>query len=361
MTPSNPSFPSPGEPEGAFAGNQPFADLLGRVRAILQERGIAETWITCCISWVNHFLFFFRLRHPRHLATADVEQFLQHLAAQPNISAEQWAIARRALLFFYRAVLQQPLDEAFLDRNVSPPVRPSPVTEPANSAPPEAPQPPRLLDQVRAVLRLRHYSFNTEECYVRWVKQFILFHRKRHPREMGTREVEAFLSHLAVEQHVAASTQNQALSALLFLYHQVLELQLGRVDAIRAKRPERLPVVMSRSEVRQVLEGIHGAEGLFQLMCQLQYGSGLRVMEACRVRVHDIDLERGQITVRDGKGAKDRIVMLPRSLQESGVRSQGSGVRGQESGVRSQGSGVEQGVRDERAISERTDGLRESV
>jgi hypothetical protein len=317
--PSSSSLPQPPEPSGE---TQPFPDLLGRARALLQERGIAESWITRCQSWITHFLYFFRLRHPRHLGTADVEQFLQHLAAQPKVPADEWAVARRALLFFYRDVLGQPLDEPFLDQQVVPRAR-QPAAEssaaPAPSASPVADvpaPPPRLLDQVRQVLRVRHYSFNTEECYVRWIKHFILFHHKRHPREMGAREVESFLGHLAVEEHVSASTQNQALSALLFLYHQVLEVQLGRVDAIRARRPERLPVVMSREEVCQVLDGIRGAEGLFQLMCKLQYGSGLRVMESCRVRVHDVDPQRGQITVRDGKGAKDRIVMLPRSLRE---------------------------------------------
>jgi integron integrase len=114
---------------------------------------------------------------------------------------------------------------------------------------------------------------------------------------------------------VAASTQNQALNALVFLYHQVLEIDLGRVDAVRAKRPQRLPVVMSRPEVRQVLAAISGAEGLYVLMSELEYGSGLRVLESCRVRVHDLDLGRGQLTVRDGKGAKDRIVMVPRTLR----------------------------------------------
>jgi integron integrase len=173
-----------------------------------------------------------------------------------------------------------------------------------------------LLDQVRDALRLRHYSLRTENCYVRWVKQFILFHGKRHPRELGGPEIEQFLTHLAVEQRVSASTQNQAFFALLFLYQQVLEIELGRLDAVRAKRPERLPVVMSRAEVRQVLEHVTGADGLYQIMCRLQYGTGLRVMEACRLRVHDLDLERGQILVRDGKGAKDCVVMLPRALRQ---------------------------------------------
>jgi integrase len=134
---------------------------------------------------------------------------------------------------------------------------------------------------------------------------------------MGAAEIEAFLTHLAVEGQVSASTQNQAFHALLFLYQQVLNIELPRIDAVHAKRPERLPVVMSRSEVRQVLEGVVGASGLFQLMAQLQYGSGLRLMESCRVRVHDVDLERGQVMVRAGKGDKDRVVCLPGKLRPS--------------------------------------------
>jgi integron integrase len=165
------------------------------------------------------------------------------------------------------------------------------------------------------VLRLRHYSLRTEECYVNWIKRFILFHDKRHPTEMGAAEIEAFHTHLAVHGHVSASTQNQAFHALLFLYQQVLEIELPRIDAVRARRPERLPVVMSRSEVRRVLDRVVGASGLFQLQARLQYGTGLRVLESCQVRYHDLDLERGQLLVRAGKGNKDRVVMVPRKLR----------------------------------------------
>src|SRR6266446_8905384 len=125
------------------------------------------------------------------------------------------------------------------------------------------PRPPRVLDQLRLVLRVRHYSRRTEGCYVHWARRFILFHRKRHPRTMGAAEVEQFLTHLAVTEHVSASTQNQALNALVFLYKQVLEIDLGRFDAVRARRPKRLPVVLAPQEVAAVLEGVEGAEGLF--------------------------------------------------------------------------------------------------
>jgi integron integrase len=181
-----------------------------------------------------------------------------------------------------------------------------------STSPPSA-KPPRLLDQVRDALRTRHYSLRTEEDYIGWIRRYILFHGKRHPREMGAREIEAFLTHLVVDGHVAASTQNQALAALLFLYQTVLKIELPRLNAIRAKRPERLPIVLSIEEVRSVLGGMHG---VYRLMAELMYGSGLRLLECCRLRVKDLDFARGQIVVREGKGDKDRAVPLPRSRIE---------------------------------------------
>lgn len=175
--------------------------------------------------------------------------------------------------------------------------------------------PPRLLDQVRQVLRVRHYALRTEGCYVQWITRFILFHGKRHPRDMGAAEVVQFLSHLAVQGHVSASTQNQALNALVFLYQQVLEIDLGRFDAVRARRPKRLPVVLAPEEVAAVLGRVSGADGVFRLMARLLYGCGLRLLECCRLRVKDVQLARGQIVVRGGKGDKDRVVMLPRSVR----------------------------------------------
>jgi len=174
--------------------------------------------------------------------------------------------------------------------------------------------PPRLLDQVREAIRLRHYSIRTEQAYTDWIKRFILFHGKRHPREMGAAEVERFLTHLAVEGRVAASTQNQALSALLFLYREVLKVDLPWLgEMTRAKRPGRLPVVLTVEEVRRVLARIDGQQGL---MADLLYGAGLRLLECVRLRVKDLDFEMRQITVRDGKGEKDRVTMLPQSVLE---------------------------------------------
>jgi integron integrase len=174
--------------------------------------------------------------------------------------------------------------------------------------------PPELLDRVRSVIRTLHYSIRTEQAYVQWIKRFILFHGKRHPLEMGEPEVEAFLTHLAAEEDVAASTQNQALSALLFLYKVVLDRPLqGRINASRAKRPRRLPVVLTRAEVRAVLAQLDGEK---HLMASLLYGSGLRLMECLRLRVKDVDFGQYHLIVRDGKGQRDRVTLLPRSLIE---------------------------------------------
>jgi integron integrase len=175
-------------------------------------------------------------------------------------------------------------------------------------------KPPRLLDEVRRVLRVKHYSLRTEHVYVGWIRRFILANGKRHPRDMGPAEVEQFLSQLAVRGKVAASTQNQALSALLFLYREVLQVQLPWLDGvIRAKRPARVPTVLSRDEVARLLARMDGRPWL---LASLLYGAGLRLMEALRLRVKDVDFDRGEITVRDGKGSKDRHTMLPRSLAE---------------------------------------------
>lgn len=174
---------------------------------------------------------------------------------------------------------------------------------------------PRLLDQVRDALRVRHYSLRTEESYLQWIKRFILFHGKRHPTEMGEQEITAFLTFLAVDKHVSPSTQNQALSALLFLYKQVLEQELDWMDDIvRAKRSERIPEVLSPDQVRQLINHLAGTH---QLMARLLYGTGMRLMEVVRLRVRDVDFHYRQITVRSGKGNKDRVTVLPASLFEA--------------------------------------------
>jgi integron integrase len=175
-----------------------------------------------------------------------------------------------------------------------------------------APAQPRLLDRVRHEIRLRHYSIRTEAAYVDWIRRFIIFNDKRHPSEMGPSEVAAFLTHLAVDRRVAAATQAQARSAVLFLYKVVLNAQLPWLDEIVAARnPRRLPVVLTVSEVRTLLEQMHGSVGL---VCGLLYGTGMRVLEGLRLRVKDVEFVRREVLVRDGKGGKDRVTVLPENL-----------------------------------------------
>ena len=173
-------------------------------------------------------------------------------------------------------------------------------------------QPKKLLDQVRDAIRLKHYSIRTEHSYVGWVKRFILYHSKQHPKDMGAREIEDFLTHLAVDLKVASSTQNQAFNALLFLYHEVLKIELrGSINAIRAKKPRKLPTVLTKSEASRVIAAM---DNVYSIMAVLMYGSGLRLMECLRLRVKDVDFGGDQIVVRDGKGSKDRVTVLPKTF-----------------------------------------------
>ena len=178
----------------------------------------------------------------------------------------------------------------------------------------EPSKPKKLLDQVRDALRVKHYAYRTEESYVQWIRRFILFHNKQHPKDMGEAEVEAFLTHLAVDGNVASSTQNQALSALIFLYRYVLKQPLDQtIDAVRAKRSQHLPTVLTVDEVQRLLQALEGTQ---QLLAKLLYGSGLRVKEGLRLRVKDVDFGQSQIIVRDAKGNRDRITMLPQRISE---------------------------------------------
>lgn len=180
-----------------------------------------------------------------------------------------------------------------------------------SSAAPAAP--PKLMDRVRLALRARHYSGRTEQAYVHWIKRFIFFQKVRHPAEMGETEVNEFLSHLAMKENVSASTQNQALSALLFLYRYVIDRQLGQLgDVIRARKSRRLPVVMTRDEVKAVLNHLKGEQ---RLIAVLMYGTGMRLTECLRLRVKDVDFGSGEITIREGKGDKDRRTMLPEKVR----------------------------------------------
>lgn len=180
----------------------------------------------------------------------------------------------------------------------------------------------KLIDRVREKLRLLHYAWATEQSYVAWIERFITFHKRgdvwRHPTEMGRAEIEQFLTHLATDRHVSASTQNQAFSALLFLYQTVLEIPLDRIDALRAKRSKRLPMVLSRDEVKQLLAALRElpTREPYALMARLMYGTGMRVMECCRLRVKDVDFDRKQLIVRQGKGDKDRALPFPKSVRD---------------------------------------------
>ncbi len=177
----------------------------------------------------------------------------------------------------------------------------------------------KLIENVRNIIRMKHYSIRTEETYISWIKRYIFFHNKRHPSEISENEISEFLTYLAVKKNVAASTQNQAFNALLFLYKKVLKQKIGLIDDVeRAKKPAKLPVVFTKKETSEILLRIDGGKGSFKwLMASLLYGSGLRLMECVRLRIKDIDFEMNQITVRSGKGNKDRITVLPEKLKES--------------------------------------------
>ena len=186
-----------------------------------------------------------------------------------------------------------------------------PPPPPGPSAPSPAPK-PKLLDQLAAALRVRHYSPRTVKAYIAWVRRYVIFHGKRHPRELGAVEVGAFLSSLATEGNASASTQNQALAALVFLYRHLLGIDVGWLDdLVRAQRPHRLPIVLTREEVRALLAQLGGVH---RLMASLLYGAGLRLLECAQLRIKDIDFPRLEVRVRDGKGRKDRVTVLPRQL-----------------------------------------------
>jgi integron integrase len=265
--------------------------LLDQFRVAARAAGHSEDWIGALASWVVAYVIFHGKRHPRELGPAALDAFLHHIVQTRKDPLTALETARTALRLLYQDVLHQNVGEL------------------------PQPRPPRLLDQLRQVLRLGHYALKTEKSYVQWATRYILFHDKRHPRDMRAPEVEQFLTYLATDGHVSASTQNQALNALIFLYSRVLEIDLGRIDALRARRGKRLPVVLAPEEVGRVLACIEGAEGAFRLMAQLLYGAGLRLIEGCRLRVQDLQLTRGILHVRGGKGNKDRIVMLPRTVR----------------------------------------------
>jgi integron integrase len=277
---------------GSFSPTPPQPPrLLDQLRALAAARFARDEPGERYVGWARRFIVFHGKRHPRQLGLTEIGRFLEHVAQIEKDPLRCLEQAREALAFLYDNLLRTPLGEL------------------------PFPEPPRLLDRLRRAARLRHLAPRTENRYAAWAERYIRFHGMRHPNTMGGPEIEMFLTDLAVRGHVSASTQNQAFHALLFLYQQVLGIELPRLDAVRAKRPKRLPTVLSPEEVRQLLEQVEGNDGVFRLMAGLLYGAGLRREECCGLRVHDIDLNRGQIVVRHGKGGKDRVVMLPRSLR----------------------------------------------
>ncbi|MCI0354292.1 MAG: site-specific integrase, partial [Acidobacteria bacterium] len=292
---------------GAVSPQQPR--LLERLRLALEAKRFAAETVARFVEWNRRFIVHHGLRHPKTMGRDEIEAFLTAVG-RLGYSAAVQGEARQALAFCYREILGQQIEWPEVAR-VARLRLPDGVT--AQEA--ALLQSPKLLDRVRGLLRVRRYALSTEECYLEWMRRYIFFHHKRHPLELGAAHIEQFLTHLAVKEHVSASTQAQAFHAVLFLYRQVLQVELPLIKAQRAQRTRRLPVVLSRGEVRRVLEAIDGFDGLYRLMARLMYGTGMRLMECCRLRVKDVDWQRGQILVRQGKGDKDRVVMLPRALR----------------------------------------------
>ncbi len=268
--------------------------LLDQVREAAQARfGRAEPGERYA-EWTRRYILFHGKRHPRDLGAGEVRRFLEHVAQSEKDPLRCLEHAHEGLTFLYKDVLGLNLGELPM------------------------PQPPKLLDRVRHAIRVRHYSPRTEDCYVEWAERFIRFHGLRHPNTMGGPEIEMFLTDLAVNGHVAASTQNQAFCACCFCIRRCLGSSC-RGSTRCARAPKRLPTVLSPEEVWQLLQAVQGGDGVFRLMAGLLYGAGLRREECCRVRVHDVDLGRHQIVVRHGKGGKDRVVMLPKAARGPGA------------------------------------------
>ena len=267
---------------------------------------------------VERFLEFVRPRHPSTVRTTDVARFLhQSESVEPGFDRRHLVAA---LDLFCRDVLERPLPPGTLrmERPAAPRGAAVDVSVASASRRAEpsgaAPSLDVLIRRTRDAIRRLHYSRRTETAYLGWIRRYYAFNRGRDPRSLGTPEVTAFLSALATGRNVTASTQNQAFSALLFLYREVLGLAIHGLDEIvRAKRPQRLPLVLSRSEVAGILQRL---EGVPRLMASLMYGAGLRLLECARLRVKDVDFERLELTIRDGKGQKDRVSMLPSRLVE---------------------------------------------
>ena len=275
------------------------------------------------VSWMREYILFHDKRHPQEMGVPEVRAFLEDARFSGQTGERVEAAA--AIRFLYEVVLQQHWPRGALEgpnENAANRSAGKPKAVYLNGRQPGV----KLLDRVRNALRAGQYALDTEKTYVDWIKPYIHFHGARHPDEMGALEVEQFPTHLAVERKVAKDTQRQALNALVFLYRTVLDRELGKVMPIRGRHGKRLPVVLTRREVPSVLQRVQGGGGMYKLMSELLYGSGLRIKECCRLRVKDIDLERLQVAVRNGKGDQDRATVLPRRLVDR-LREQVERVR----------------------------------
>jgi integron integrase len=305
------SFSSGGKPGGHLSA------FWAGYRAFLVEKGIESK----LIKWYEHWAVAFAKAFPgvglRARTPAQIRSFLDNLKSNPSL--QQWQIkqAEEAVRLLYDDYLNLGSQSAAAGepqqadtQAAAPPSRPSP-SAPLPAKRPDGP----WAAQVHSEMRLRHYSPRTEKSYLYWMRHYLGFHAQDDPLLLEGAAVREFLSHLAEHRQVTASTQSQALNALVFLYEQVLRRPLGEIGEFsRAKKPKKLPVVLSRGEVQRLLAGLHGS---YALMAGLLYGSGLRLMECLRLRVKDVDFDLGQLVVRDGKGQKDRITVLPDRYREA--------------------------------------------
>jgi len=298
--------------------------LLERAWDALWAAGFEEGAARRYLAWMLDYIVFHGKRHPQEMGVPEVRAFLADGRFSGPAAAKR-VEAAAAIRFLYEVVLKRHWPRGALEDSAeTDATRPQQRQEPVylNGRQPGV----KLRDRVRNALRVGQYALETEKTYLAWIEKYILFHGQRPPEEMGALEVEQFLTHLAVNQKVAKDTQRQALNALVFLYRTVLGQKLGKIMAVRGRHGKRLPVVLTRKEVPGVLQRIEGANGVHRLMAEVMYGSGLRIKECCRQRVKDVDLERLQIAVRNGKGDQDRATVLPRRLVDR-LRAQVDRVR----------------------------------
>jgi integron integrase len=295
--------------------------LLDRALDAALEEGLEQAGAKRYVAWMRDFILFHNKRHPQEMGMAEIQHFLGSQQFTGWQGPEKRAEAERALRFLYERVLGRKWPHR---RHIKAGNAGAVTSSTARGSGEHGRvrfrggqrQDVALAERMRQALRLAQHPITTEKIYVRWVERYVAFHRGRRAEEMGAAEVEQFLTHLATDREVAAGTQKQALSALVMLYETVLGKELGQLMPIRGHHGVRVPVVMSASEVPLVLKAVVGAEGRFRLMCELMYGSGARVRECCRVRVKDVDLERRQLVIRNGKGDADRVTVLPQRLVE---------------------------------------------